>query len=267
MEAALVAESLTKRYPDELDAVHDVSFSVGRGQVFGLLGGPRSGKSTTLGMLATLLTPTSGHAEVSGIDVAREPERARARVGIVFPHSSADPDRTARENLLSAARACEVPPIQVAMRSEALLEAVGLVAEANAPVRTLAPGRLRCLELALATVHHPEVLFLDEPTADLDPAAREAFWGAFRQVRAIHRSAVVLASRRASEAYATCDRVAFIDHGRLVASGTRDGLRRMLEATSSGRETTATPGSRTCPPLAAATEGSVSFRTAGDRPR
>jgi ABC-2 type transport system ATP-binding protein len=244
MVASIVAESLGKRFPDDCEAVTDVSLSVSRGRTFGLVGGPGSGKSTVLEMLGAVITPSAGHAEVAGIDVLAEPERARENVGIVFQHPTSDPDRSARENLAWVARAAGLTASGERSRSVHLLEAVGLGEIGDAPVYALTAGQVRRLDLAAASVSRPEVLLLDEPTSALEPPEAAAFWTALRDLRRIDRMTVFVTSHRLGELVRECEQIAFIDHGHLIRSGDRAGTPGDPPSTERTRTPLAFGGSR-----------------------
>lgn len=209
-------------------AVDHVDLDIKSGEVFGLLGPNGAGKTTTLGMLVTLLRPTSGTARVGGADVTADPASVRRRVGIVFQDPSLDTLLTARENLALHGRLYGVPPGELVARTDEMLTLVGLLPRADDLVKTFSGGMKRRLELARGLMHRPEVLFLDEPTLGLDPATREHVWSYIRELRERSGTTVVLTTHYMEEADSLCDRIAIIDHGRIVALDTPKALKSSL---------------------------------------
>lgn len=208
-------------------AVDGISFAVRRGEIFGFLGPNGAGKTTTIQMLSTLLDPTAGSARIAGFDVARQPVEVRKRIGIVFQGPSLDGNLTAEENLLFHARLYNVPAAVYRERSAAVLEMVGLAERRRSKVTTFSGGMKRRLEIARGLLHHPDVLFLDEPTVGLDPQTRAAIWEHVRRLRDETGITVFMTTHYLDEAE-HCDRVAIIDHGRLVALDTPVNLKRGL---------------------------------------
>ena len=214
---------LVKRY-GTVDAVRGIDLSVRRGEIFGFLGPNGAGKSTTISVLCTLLKPTSGTASVAGLDVATNPDGVRSRIGLVFQDPSLDIQLTARENLRFHAMAYGVPRHLRKERIAQALKTVDLVDRADALVSTFSGGMKRRLEIARGILHHPEVLFLDEPTQGLDPQTRANVWDHLRQIRASTGLTVFMTTHYMEEAE-WCDRIAIIDQGTIVALGTPDELK------------------------------------------
>jgi len=211
-------EHLVKRY-DGTVAVDDLSFTVEPGELFGFLGPNGAGKTTTINVLCTLLAPTAGSTRVAGFDCQRQPTSVRTQIGIIFQDPSLDERLTAWENLLFHAMIYHVPARQRRARIDAVLEMVGLADRRQTIVRQFSGGMKRRLEIARGLLHHPRVLFLDEPTLGLDPQTRRRLWECLAALRRDHRLTLFLTTHYLEEAE-VCDRVAIIDHGRLVALDT-----------------------------------------------
>jgi ABC-2 type transport system ATP-binding protein len=227
-ELVIEAKGLTKRFNEKVLAVDGVDLAIPRGEIFGLLGPNGAGKTTTLSMLVTIQRPTGGLARVAGIDVARDPAQVRKRVGIVFQEPSLDSILTARENLELHGRLYGVPLKELKPRIQEMLQLVNLEKRADDLVKTFSGGMKRRLEIARGLMHQPEVLFLDEPTLGLDPATREHIWEYIRSLRDTRGTTVVLTTHYMEEADSLCDRIAIIDHGKIVALGTPAELKRGL---------------------------------------
>jgi ABC-2 type transport system ATP-binding protein len=209
----------TIRALDRLDLeVHDAEF-------FGFLGPNGAGKTTTVHILATLLKPSRGAAAVAGYDVERDGLAVRRRIGIVFQETTLDRDLTVEENLHFAARLWDLPDALAAQRIEALLLQFALAARRRDPVRALSGGMRRALDIARGILHEPRILFLDEPTAGLDPRARRGLWDLIGELRAALGLTVFLTTHYVEEAE-PCDRVAVLDRGRLAALGPPGELKR-----------------------------------------
>ena len=220
---AITVTNLVKRY-GTVEAVRGINLAVRRGEIFGFLGPNGAGKSTTISVLCTLLKPTSGTASIAGLDVNRDPDGIRSRIGLVFQDPSLDVQLTARENLLFHAMAYGVPRAQRRERIAQALVTVDLVDRADALVSTFSGGMKRRLEIARGILHHPEVLFLDEPTQGLDPQTRANVWDHLREIRARTGLTVFMTTHYMEEAE-WCDRIAIIDHGTIVALGSPDELK------------------------------------------
>lgn len=204
-------------------ALEDVSFDVGRGELFGLLGPNGGGKTTLLRILATLLVPESGRAEITGRDVVREPVAVRRRIGVVFQDPGLDPWLTPAENLRHQGHLYGLRGARLTERTARLLDALGVGDRADDLVRTLSGGLRRRVELAKGLLHDPGVLLLDEPTVGLDPGGRREFWSSVARVREERAVTVVVTTHLMHEAEA-CDRVGILDRGRLVALGSPQAL-------------------------------------------
>jgi ABC-2 type transport system ATP-binding protein len=226
MDTVIDVQGLGKDF-GSFTAVADISFQVYRREIFGFLGPNGAGKSTTISMLATLLRPTRGRAELAGHDVVREPNAVRQAIGIVFQDPSLDERLTADENLQFHALLYNIPRRVRAERMEQVLEIVGLVDRRRSLVRTFSGGMKRRLEIARGLLHHPQVLFLDEPTAGLDPQTRNAIWGHVRRLRDEIGITVFMTTHYLDEAE-NCDRIAIIDHGQIQALDTPAALKRQL---------------------------------------
>jgi ABC-2 type transport system ATP-binding protein len=220
---ALEVEGLRHRY-GERTALDGVSLGVARGEFFGLLGPNGGGKSTLFKIVSTLLAATSGVARVLGHDVAREPERVRRRLGVVFQHPSVDATLTVEENLLHHGHLYGLSGARLRAAMGAVVGRLGLAERRRDRVGTLSGGLRRRTELAKALLPGAELLLLDEPTTGLDPAARREFLGFLAELRAVEGITVVLTTHDMEEAE-RCDRVAILDRGRLVALGSPQSLK------------------------------------------
>ena len=221
----IVVENLSKTFAGGVTAVDGLSFSVARGEVFGLLGPNGAGKSTTVRILATLTQPTGGRATVAGHDVASDAARVRASLGYIAQASGVDRWATGHENLTLQAQLQRVSPALVGARVRALLERVSLTEAAPRLVNTYSGGMKRRLDIAMGLVHEPSVLFLDEPTTGLDPETRRALWDDLARLRAERGLTVLLTTHYLEEADHLCDRIAIVDKGRVVATGTPSALK------------------------------------------
>jgi ABC-2 type transport system ATP-binding protein len=210
-----------------VDAVQGVDLTVEAGQVFGFLGPNGAGKTTTLRMLATLLVPTSGTAIVAGADLRREPQKVRERIGYVPQGGSTDPAESGRRELVIQGRLYGMSRSAAEKRAREVLAALDLEAAADRRISTYSGGMRRRLDVGLGIVHRPSVLFLDEPTTGLDPQARARMWDEVRKLKA-EGTTVFLTTHYLEEADALADRLAIIDHGKIVAEGTADELKRQV---------------------------------------
>jgi ABC-2 type transport system ATP-binding protein len=222
--AAIEARGLGKDF-GSIRALDQLDLDVREGEFFGLLGPNGAGKTTTVHLLATLLAPTRGTARVGGHDVARDDLAVRRVIGLVFQDTTLDRDLTVQENLRFAARLWNLPGRLAVPRIEALVRQFGLFERRADTVRTLSGGMRRAADVARGMLHEPRVLFLDEPTAGLDPRARRSLWDLIRRLRQASGLTVFLTTHYVEEAE-PCDRVAVMDHGRLVALGTPADLKR-----------------------------------------
>ena len=223
---ALVTEALTRRFGTNT-VVDQVSLSIGRGEVFGLLGRNGAGKSTLIKMLTTLLPPTSGSASIEGFDIRRQATRVRALVGYVPQALSADGELTGYENLLVFARLYELPRAVRKQRIAEALQFMGLGEASDKLVATYSGGMIRRLEIAQSMLHRPRLLFLDEPTVGLDPVARETVWQHIRRLRDSFDTTIFMTTHYMDEAEALCTRMGILRAGKLVACGTLDELRQI----------------------------------------
>jgi ABC-2 type transport system ATP-binding protein len=223
VEHAVSVHDLVRRFGD-FEAVRGVSFDVDTGETFGFLGPNGAGKSTTISMLCTLLTPTSGRAEVAGFDVAAQRAEVRKRIGLVFQDTTLDDYLTAAENLRFHAELYGVPRHQAAERLHDVLDMVGLWDRRDGLVRTFSGGMKRRLEIARGLLHSPRVLFLDEPTVGLDPQTRAHIWSYIDELRRREAITIFLTTHYMDEAE-HCDRIAIIDEGRIVVVDTPEALK------------------------------------------
>jgi ABC-2 type transport system ATP-binding protein len=228
MDDPIVAEDLVKVYTGKIRAVDGVSFRVRQGELFGFLGPNGAGKTTNVNMLTANLRPTQGRATTAGFDVAKEPAEVKRRIGLVFQESTADSDLTGRENMDLQAALYSVPTAEARTRIDSLLERMQVAEAADRAVKTYSGGMRRRLELAVGIVHAPKILFLDEPTLGLDPQGRAGFWKYIQELRKELGLTVFLTTHYLDEADNLCDRLAIIDHGKIVASGTPAELKDRL---------------------------------------
>ncbi len=218
---------LTKQF-GELTAVNHVSFQVGEGEIFGFLGPNGAGKTTTINMLTTVLRPNGGIAKVNGHDVLHEALDVRRSIGLVPQEYTADEDLTGMENLLLIAELYEVPKAEARTRAAELLDLVQLKDAADRTVDTYSGGMRRRLELACGLINRPKVLFLDEPTLGLDVQTRTAVWEYIRLLKEKYHMTLFLTTHYLEEADNLCDRIAIIDHGKIVALDTPRALKDSL---------------------------------------
>jgi ABC-2 type transport system ATP-binding protein len=216
---AIEVAHIVKRYGD-FEAVKDVSFSVAEGEIFGLLGPNGAGKSTLIRMMTTLIPLTAGKAIVAGHDVAREADAVRHMIGVIPQALTSDPDLTVEENLSIYAKLYSVPKAERIKNIAEVLEAVDLTKWRGAQVKTLSGGMRRRVEIARGLVHNPRIFFLDEPTTGLDPVSRIAVWEMLSNLRATRNLTILITTHYMDEADKLCDRIAIVDHGKLVALGT-----------------------------------------------
>jgi ABC-2 type transport system ATP-binding protein len=232
---------LVKRYPrSPVNAVDGVSFAVEGGEVFGLLGPNGAGKTTTVGVLTTRARPTSGSAAIGGIDVVRDPVGARRQVAVVPQRSNLDRSISIRDNLIFHAAYHGVPARVREQRAVELLDQFGLLDRARTKPDFFSGGQSQRVMIARALMHRPRVLFLDEPTTGLDPAARLFVWDRLRELRDAGVT-LVLTTHDMHEAAALADRVGIMDHGKLLALDTPVALMRSLSGESTLELTTAGP--------------------------
>jgi ABC-2 type transport system ATP-binding protein len=231
-EPAIEAIDLVKTYKAGVTALAGLSFNVEPGTVFGLLGPNGAGKSTTVKILTTLSAPDSGTALVGGVDVAKHPERVRRLIGAVAQESGSIAALTGRQNLRLQGDLQGMPTRELSRRSEQLLDTFGLTDAADRTVKTYSGGMRRRLDIAIALVHQPEVLFLDEPTTGLDPEARADTWRALNELAARQQLTILLTTHYLEEADQFASRLAIIDRGQIVAEGAPDELKAALRGDS-----------------------------------
>ncbi len=212
-----------------LRALDGLDLSVPPGSVFALLGPNGAGKTTTVKILTSLAIPDSGEASVEGIDVLASPAKARQEIGVVAQRSGADPTATGRENLILQGHLYGLDTKTAKRRADELLEHFQLGDAAKRFVRTYSGGMQRRLDVALGLMHRPKVLFLDEPTTGLDPESRAAMWQEISRLAAVDKMTVLLTTHYLEEADRLADRVAIVDHGRVVAEGEPERLKQELK--------------------------------------
>ncbi len=217
-------EGITKKY-GKLVAVDNLNLEVEEGEICGLLGPNGAGKTTLISMLCTILKPTSGRAWVNGFDTQKESSKVRKSIGIVFQQPSVDDLLTGRENLELHNLLFEVPKRIRKQRIDEVLALVDLEKRADDLVNTYSGGMRRRLELARGIMHHPKILFLDEPTLGLDPQTREHIWEYIRALREKECTTVMLTTHYMEEAESLCDRVAIIDYGKIVVFDSPQALK------------------------------------------
>jgi len=214
--SAIEVEHIVKKYGD-FTAVDDVSFAVKEGEIFGLLGPNGAGKSTLIRMMTTLIPITSGKARISGHDVAKEPNAARRLIGVIPQALTSDLDLTVEENMSIYAKLYDVPAKERQRSIDELLQLVDLSKWKGAQTKTLSGGMRRRLEIARGLVHHPKIFFLDEPTTGLDPVSRVAVWEMLGNIKEHRQLTILITTHYMDEADRLCDRIAIVDHGKLVA--------------------------------------------------
>jgi len=218
-------EGLVREFKGGVRAVDGIDLRVEPGEIFGFLGPNGAGKSTTVLMLTTLLPPTAGSARVAGHDIVREGPAVRRAIGAALQEAALDPLLTGREHMRLQTTLQGVPKAERRPRGDALLERVGLMESADRKVRGYSGGMKRRLDLALALVHHPRILFLDEPTTGLDPQSRADMWQEVARLARDDGVTVFLTTQYLEEADALADRIAIIDRGTIVARGTPGELK------------------------------------------
>src|SRR4051794_19590890 len=232
-------EGLVKEFKKGPRAVDGIDLSVAPGEIYGFLGPNGAGKSTTVHMLTTLLPPTAGTARVAGHDIVKDGPRVRDEIGVALQEAALDQFLTAREHMRLQAGMHGIPKAEAVRRGDELIARVGLTDAADRKVGGYSGGMRRRLDLALALVHGPRILFLDEPTTGLDVQSRTALWGEVGRLAREDGVTVFLTTQYLEEADVLADRVGIIDHGRIVAEGTPDALkaeigRPTVEATPAG---------------------------------
>ena len=224
MAELIAVENLVKVYPDGTRAVDDVSFSVAEGEIFGFLGPNGAGKTTTIRILVTLLPKTSGRAVVGGVEVSDDPEAVRRMIGYAAQFIAIDDDLTALENLVLQGRLHGTEAGNAARRAEELLEVFSLTDVADKRAAAFSGGMRRRLDLAQALVHRPPLVFLDEPTAGLDPQNRNALWRHLKELN-LQGTTIFLTTQYLEEADQLCERIGIIDHGQIAVMGSPSKLK------------------------------------------
>ena len=222
--SAIVVDNIVKRY-GEFTAVDGITFEVAAGEIFGLLGPNGAGKSTLIRMMTTLIPPTSGRAIIAGHDVTREADAVRRTIGVIPQALTSDIDLTVEENLSIYAKLYEVPKAERQRSMNELLEAVDLTKWRHAQTKTLSGGMRRRLEIARGLIHNPRIFFLDEPTTGLDPVSRVAVWEMLNHLKETRHLTMLITTHYMDEADRLCDRIAIVDHGKLVALDTPMALK------------------------------------------
>jgi ABC-2 type transport system ATP-binding protein len=223
-------EHLTKIFRERnntVTAVNDISFDVNRGEIFGLLGPNGAGKSTLIRILTTLLKPTSGTACVDSYDISKNPEKIREIIGVCAQNSTLDIELTAYDNLEFYGKLENIPDSALDGRIWQLLEMTELADRAHMKVQTFSGGMKRKLEIVRAFIHHPLILFLDEPTIGLDPEARREVWQQISMLNT-ENTTIILTTHYMDEAEKLCNRIAFVDNGRLIALDVLENLKRLI---------------------------------------
>jgi ABC-2 type transport system ATP-binding protein len=222
--SAMAVENIVKRYGD-FEAVKGVTFDVADGEIFGLLGPNGAGKSTLIRMMTTLIPVSSGKAIVAGQDVMKDPDAVRRVIGVIPQALTSDIDLTVEENLSIYAKLYGISKTQRKRNIDELLEAVDLTKWRGAQTKTLSGGMRRRLEIARGLVHNPRIFFLDEPTTGLDPVSRVAVWEMLDRLKTTHHLTMLITTHYMEEADHLCDRIAIVDHGKLVALDTPMALK------------------------------------------
>src|SRR6478736_3824974 len=225
MSKGIEAAGLVREFKGGVVAVAGIDLHVAEGEIYGFLGPNGAGKSTTVHMLTTLLPPTAGRATVAGFDVVKQGPDVRRAIGAALQEAALDPILTGREHMRLQTALHALPRGERKPRGDALLERVGLTGAADRKVKTYSGGMKRRLDLALALVHRPRLLFLDEPTTGLDPQSRNALWTEVGRLAKEEGVTVFLTTQYLEEADVLADRVGIIDHGHIVAEGTPTDLK------------------------------------------
>ena len=228
---AIEVEHIVKKFGD-FTAVDDISFQVKEGEIFGLLGPNGAGKSTLIRMMTTLIPITAGAARIAGHDVAKEPDAARRNIGVIPQALTSDLDLTVEENLSIYAKLYDVPAKRRKQAIDELLETVDLTKWREAQTKTLSGGMRRRLEIARGLVHDPKIFFLDEPTTGLDPVSRVAVWEMLTNIKSKRNLTILITTHYMDEADRLCNRIAIVDHGKLVALDTPEALKASVPGTN-----------------------------------
>ncbi len=221
--AIISTKGLTKRF-GSLTAVDHIDLRIEEGEIFGFLGPNGAGKTTTINMLTTLLKPDEGVAIVAGYDVTKQPNKVRENIGIIFQDMTVDRNLTAYENLYIHAKIYGIKPSYIKQRIKEVLEFVELTQWEHVILKNFSGGMIRRLEIARGLMHLPNILFMDEPTLGLDPQTRAHIWEYIEKLRREAKITIFLTTHYMDEAERLCDRVAIIDHGKIIALGTPEEL-------------------------------------------
>jgi ABC-2 type transport system ATP-binding protein len=228
MEPVIHVEELWKIYPDGTEAVRGISFAVAQGEFFGFLGPNGAGKSTTIKILITLLKATRGKVRIFGMDAGQKPNRVRELVGYAAQEVGVDDELTGRENLMLQGHLYHLEGKVLRRRVDELLDLMELTGDANRLAGSYSGGMRKRLDLATGLLHQPQLLFLDEPTTGLDPQNRAAIWTHLERINKEEKLTILLTTHYLEEADRLCDRLAIIDHGRIVVSGAPAALKAEL---------------------------------------
>lgn len=235
---AIEVKNLTKRFSSpqgeesDFTAVDNINFEVEKGEIFAFLGPNGAGKSTTIKMLTTLLAPTSGHMKVNGFDPIKEQDETRKSFGIVFQDPSLDDELTAYENIEFHGVLYKVPKALREKRIEELLQFVHLADRKDHLVKTFSGGMKRRLEIARGLLHHPKIFFLDEPTLGLDPQTRNQMWTYIQNLNKKEGITIFFTTHYMEEAEKVAERIAIIDHGKIIAQGTVAELKKQTKTST-----------------------------------
>ncbi len=227
----VIVKNLTKKFKN-FTAVDNVSFSIKKGEIFAFLGPNGAGKTTTIRMLTTMLRPSSGSILVNSFDPTKQKHEVRKSFGIVFQDQSLDNELTAKENMEFHAALYSIPKQERKKRIETLLKLVGLYERKNDFVKNFSGGMKRRLEIARGFLHHPKILFLDEPTLGLDPQTRNQLWKYVKSVNIREKMTVFLTTHYMEEADKIAKRIAIIDHGKIIKMGTPKEIKKSTSSTS-----------------------------------
>lgn len=229
MEYIIQTHDISKKY-DNFTAVNGVNLKVPKNSVYGVLGPNGAGKTTLISMLCTILHPTSGSATVNGYDVTKHPKEVRESIGIVFQSRALDDMLTGREHLQMHASLYGVPKDVRQKRIDEILDLIALGPKADEFVKTYSGGMKRRLEIGRGLIHHPKVLFLDEPTLGLDPQTRESIWSYIKELNQNQDVTVLMTTHYMEEADKLCDEVAIINQGQIITTNSPRNLKRELKA-------------------------------------
>jgi len=224
---SIEAKSLTKSFGD-LIAVNDVSFSVEKGEIFGFLGPNGAGKSTTMMIFTTLLKPTSGNAVIAGFDVMKDAKHVRENIGFVQQETTVDEYLTGRENLLLQAKLNHIPKNEINTRIDEVLDLIELTDKQDQAVVTYSGGMRKRLDIAGGLLHHPKVLFLDEPTVGLDIQTRRKIWQYIKKIHIEFEMTIFVTTHYMEEADSLCDRIGIMDHGKIQVIDTPENMKNAL---------------------------------------